>query len=608
MKSLIRLLILFMCVALMPVSVLAEGTPAADGEYQTGCWGRNGYVNVITTIKDGKIAEVKLGDNIETDVFCNPTVPTLLQEIVDNNSYNVDGVSGATWTYAAIKTAVRDAIKEAGGSLELYNKKPEKVKGPDETIEADVVVVGAGLSGITAAARAGMLGAKVVLLEKTTILGGCSAYSSGPAHYAPEDVGDKFVSWLQDQHFMVDTTVLYTYLSRNDEALSFLQSFNHNGLLCPGAPEAWRLAPYLDRGPVYQDIVDTAVIGNGGSVYLQATGKKLLTENGRVTGVIAERKDGSTLTVKAKAVVIATGGYGGNKKMVLETSGLDVVCGCLTQCVGEGLQMAWEAGAAKSQNIGGLQLHQTLATSQLVGYDYFQFRMPAIMGYVPSLLNVSKKGIRFRNEEWVNTATFAAGSGAATGGPTYTLLDQSTIDKITEGGLAALGDDILPKMPPALKPQFTLETPWENCKQVFDDTVKGGWGFYGETIEELAENAGMDPAILRETFDTYQSYCENGNDPFMRKDPKYLVKYEYGPYYLVEITYNQLGTISGLNINARMQVLDEAGNPIPGLYSVGSDASGVLYDNNYSGRGDALGWALTSGYVAGESICEAISK
>ena len=83
MKTLIRFIILVLCLALLPVSVLAEGTPAADGEYHTGCWGRNGYVNVITTIKDGKIADVQLGDNIETNVFCNPTVPTLLEQIVE---------------------------------------------------------------------------------------------------------------------------------------------------------------------------------------------------------------------------------------------------------------------------------------------------------------------------------------------------------------------------------------------------------------------------------------------------------------------------------------------------------------------------------------------
>ena len=577
-----------------------EGTVAADGVYETSAMGRNGLVNVTTTIKDGKIAAVELGDNMETDVFANPTVPALLEEIVANNSYNVDGVSGATWTYSAIKTCVRSAVEEAGGTPELYAVHPEAVQDADETVDADVAVVGAGISGIMAAARAGSQGAKVVLIEKTSLLGGCSLQSFAAAHYTEDTIPETFINWIENNHFMVDTTVLHAYLTNNDAALEYLKGFNY----FPYAPDNWFLTAYTDRAGIYDNMMETQVIANGGKVYTETTATGLLTNDGAVTGVVAKRKDGSVLTVNAKAVVIATGGYGGNTDMVEETSGLDVVCGCLTQDTGEGLEMAWAVGAAKARNLGGLQLHQTLATAQLTQFDYFHMRMPMILGYVPSVLNVNKQGIRFRNEEWVNTATYASGSGAATGGYTYVLIDQSMIDKLTTGGLQAIGTDVSPGMPPEYKPDFELDTPWTDCKAVVDAMVEGGWGYFGDTIEELAKNAGMDPAVLRDTFDTYQSYCQNGEDTFMSKDPKYLVAYEQGPYYLVEITYNQLGTISGLVINANAQVLDDESKPISGLYSVGADASSVLYDNNYSGMGDAIGWAITSGYMGGTSAAE----
>jgi fumarate reductase flavoprotein subunit len=343
------------------------------------------------------------------------------------------------------------------------------------------------------------------------------------------------------------------------------------------------------------------VTDNGGEIFMETTARSLLTQDGAVTGVVAERRDGSTLTVNAKAVVIATGGFGGDTDMVKEYSGYDVVCGCLTQDVGEGMKMAWDVGAAVANNIGGLQLHQTLATANLVTFDYFHMRMPMILGYVPSVLNVTKNGVRFRNEEWGNVATAASTGGAFVGGTTYTLIDQSTIDKLEAGGLLAMGTDASPGMPPEYKPDFTIETPWTDAKEVFDAMVAGGWGYYGETIEELAEAAGFDVATFTDTFETYQGYCRDGKDGLFNKDPKYLVEYEYGPYYLVEITYNQLGTVTGLVINARTQVLDTEGNPIPGLYSVGADASSVLYDHNYNGMGDAIGWAITSGYMGGES-------
>lgn len=575
---------------------------AQDGVYSASAQGRNGLVYVDTTIENGVIASVEVTQHMETDVFTTEAIPSLAADIVANNSYGVDVVSGATWTSYAIKTAVAAAVREAGGTDSYYSVVPEVTKGADETVEADVAVVGAGISGIMAATKAGADGAKVVLIEKTGLVGGCSLQSFGCAHYEGEEaIQERFVTWVQDQHYMVDTTVLHAYLDNNDSAVQFIRTYNDSYDYFPYAPDMYLLVTYMDRAPIYAEMLSEEVTDNGGEIFLEATAKSLITEDGAVTGVVAERSDGSTLTVYAKSVIIATGGFGGNTEMVEEYSGFDVVCGCLTQDVGEGMQMAWEAGAAVANNLGGLQLHQTLATANLVTFDYFQMRMPMILGYVPSILNVTTSGVRFRNEQWCSVATAASTGGAFAGGTTYALIDQSTIDKLEEGGLLAMGSDASPAMPPEYKPDFTVETPWTDAKEVFDAMVEGGWGYYGETIEELAEAAGFDVATFVDTFEIYQGYCRDGKDQLFNKDPKYLVEYEYGPYYLVEITYNQLGTVTGLVINAKTQVLDPEGSPIPGLYSVGADASSVLYDHNYNGMGDAIGWAITSGYMGGES-------
>jgi len=586
-----------------------EITLAKDGVYSTSAQGRNGLVHVDTTIKDGKISAVEVTRHMETDVFTSEAIPALTAEIVANNSYGVDVISGATWTSYAIKTAVADAIREAGGTESYYSAVPAVVKGADETVEADVAVIGAGISGIMAATKAGADGAKVVLIEKTGVIGGCSLQSFGCAHYEGEEaIQERFINWVKDQHYMVDTTVLRAYLDNNDAALQFIRNYKDSYDYFPNAPVNYLLTPYMTRASIYEEMLEKEVTSKGGQIFLETTAKSLITENGAVTGVVAERRDGSTLTVKAKAVIVATGGFGGDTEMVKKYSGYDVVCGCLTQDVGEGIQMAVDAGAAMAKNMGGLQLHQTLATANLVTFEYFQMRMPMILGYVPSVLNVTSSGVRFRNEEWCNVATAASTGGAFVGGTTYVLIDQSTIDKLEAGGLLAMGTDASPGMPPEYKPNFTIETPWTGAKEVFDAMVEGGWGYYGETIEELAEAAGFDTATFVETFNTYQDYCSNGKDLLFNKDPKYLVKYEYGPYYLVEITYNQLGTVTGLVINAKTQVLDADGKAIPGLYSVGADASSVLYDRNYNGMGDAIGWAITSGYLGGESAAAYVRK
>ena len=578
-------------------AIAAEGA-AADGTYTASAQGRNGLVPVTIEIKDGAIVSAEVGEHIETDVFTTDAIPALLDKIVANNSYNVDGISGATWTSAAIKTAVRMCVEEAGGSADVYGVAPEIVPQPDEEAAYDVIVIGGGMSGIMAATRAAAEGCAVALLDKVGILGGCSLQSFGAAIYGdPDAIQERFYSWIQEQHYMVDTGLLRRYLENDVPAINFLASYDEHGKFV--STESPFLITYMGRPPIIADMM-ASVEAAGGKVYLETCAKELICQDGAVCGVKAQRLDGSNVTLTAKSVVIATGGFGGDTARVKELSGFDVVCGCLTQCIGEGMDMAFAIGAKVPKNLGGLQLHQTLATANLVQYPYFQMRMPMIMGYVSSVLDVTKSGVRFRDETWCNVATAASTGGAFVGGITYALVDQSMVDKLMTGGTVAIGFDRSPGMPPEYKPQFDPDTPWDDFDKVLEDMVAGGWGFKGETIEELAVNAGMDPEVLAATFEEYQGYCATGVDLAFSKDAALLTPYEYGPYYLIEITYNQLGTVTGLVINNRMQVIDVNDKPIPGLFGVGAEAYGVLWDHNYSGGGDCIGWAITSGYMGGE--------
>ena len=583
------------------VAFAAEGT-AADGTYTAAAQGRNGLIPVTIEIKDGKIASAEVGENIETDVFTTDAIPALLEKIVANNSYNVDGISGATWTSAGIKTAVRMCIDEAGGSADVYGVAPEVVPAEDEEATYDVIVVGGGMSGIMTATRAAYQGAAVALVDKVGILGGCSLQSFGAAIYnGAEAIQNRFYSWIQDQHYMVDTSLLRKYLENNVDAINFLASFDEHGKYV--SLESPFLITYMARLPIIADLM-ASVEAAGGKIYLETCAKSLITEGGAVVGIQAERLDGSAVTLHAKSVVLATGGFGGDTARVKELSGFDVVCGCLTQCIGEGMDMAFAIGAKVPKNLGGLQLHQTLATANLVQYPYFQMRMPMIMGYVSSVLDVTKSGIRFRDETWCNVATAASTGGAFVGGITYALVDQSMVDKLMAGGTQAIGFDRSPGMPPEYKPQFEPTTPWDDFDKVLEDMVAGGWGYKGETIEELAINAGMDPEVLAATFEEYQGYCETGVDLAFSKDASLLTPYEYGPYYLIEITYNQLGTVTGLVINNRMQFVDSNDKPIPGLFGAGAEVYTSLWDHNYNGGGDCISWAITSGYMSGNAAAE----
>ena len=586
----------------------AEGGAApADGTYAESVEGRNGLVTVETTFKGGAIADVQVTDHQETQVFTEDAIPQLCADIVAANSFGIDGVSGATFTSAAILTAVRQAVEEAGGDAEAFNVPTAYEQGADETFDADVAVIGGGLSGIMAAARAAEAGARVALVEKVRLVGGCSLMSFCTAAYEADAVRDTMNAWIQNQMYLADPAVVHAYLANTVPALTWLSEAVPEPNMFPyyGQADAFfpgMMTDYMNRPTVYSTLLSATVEANGGAVYTNHTVTEILTDaDGAVCGLVASRKDGSTLTVNAKAVVVATGGFGGDTARLKELTGYDVVCGCLTQDVGEGMEMAWKAGAAKPASLGGMMLHQTLAGAKLRGYEYFQQQMPMILGYVPSVLDLTASGVRFRNEDWVNTATAAANGGAFAGGVTYAMLDQAMVDALTSGGTDAIGFTDSPGMPPEYKPDFEPTTPWDGLQGVLDDCVANGWAFCGATLEELAEAAGMDAGVLGATVEAYNGYCDAGEDTFFGKDPAHLVALKTAPYYLVQITYNQLGTVGGVIVNDQFQVLDDNRKAVPGLYAAGSDAYGTCWNRNYYGSGDGVGFALVSGYLCGPS-------
>lgn len=581
----------------------------ADGTYTAAIEGRNGLVTVAVTFEAGAIAKVEVVDHQETEVFTLDAIPALCDEIVAAQSYAVDGVSGATWTNAAIKTAVRQAIVEAGGDAAAFNVPTAYEPGANEELDFDVVVIGGGMSGILTAARAAEAGAKVALVEKVRLIGGCSLMSFMSAMYPAEAVNATMIKWVTDQMYAVDPTLIHTYLSNTTPAVEWLAGATETSMFpFMGDPTAWfptMLGDYMTRPVAYAELMEKTVLANGGAIFTDTCAMRLLFDEEGVEGVhgvACQRKDGSTLSINAKATVIATGGLGGDTAWLKELTGYNVVCGCLTQCVGEGMKMAWEAGAAQPKNLGGMMLHQTLATAKLRGYEYFQQQMPMILGYVPSTLNLTTAGVRFRNEDWVNVATATSSGGAFAGGVTYAMLDQAMVDALMTGGTAAIGYTESPGMPPEYKPAFEPTTPWDGFQGVLEDCVANGWAFAGATLDELAANAGMDPAVLAANVAQYNEYCAAGVDAFFGKAPEHLIPIETGPFYLVGITYNQLGTVGGVNVNDQFQALDNDRKAIPGLYSVGADAYGTCWNRNYYGQGDGIGFALVSGYLAGPIV------
>ncbi|BAK43564.1 FAD-dependent oxidoreductase [Eggerthella sp. YY7918] len=476
----------------------------------------------------------------------------------------------------------------------------------------DIVVCGAGASGITAAVHAAESGARVALLEKAGEVGGSSlSVVSALVRNPDDDLTEEVNEWVADSHWRVNAEAIYTLLRNSGTAFSWLQD-NHGWELTQNGG-MWALPGTIQtRKDVRTELYQNMITSSGVSLFTNMTAKQLiLDESGAIAGVIALDSDGNGVQFDCKALTIATGGYAANREMVKEAFGFDGICDGLPQNIGEGLEMAWNIGAKKPINFGGQMLHQTLTPctdSLLEQFDEFPARYPFFTAYLPHFMNVTEKGRRFRNEDLVNIPDAAANSSAFQGAFHYVVVSKTQLDKLAEGGMAALGVTANPPIPPRFLPaNFSIETPWSDPLPVFEAAANGENGFMGNTFQELAEAAGMDPATFETECKNYEQYCASGNDSQLGKRPESLIPLEEGPYFLIKAEQNNLTSWGGLATDAQYRVYDNDDNPIPGLWAVGIEAGSNLYNDTYVGNGVGICLAVTSGFLTGGAMAEFVA-
>lgn len=510
------------------------------------------------------------------------------------------GVSGCSSKPASSGSA--SASGSAAASAVTYK--------PETTKDFDVVVIGAGASGISCAVRCAEKGLKAALLEKTTNIGGASNSVFSAMVRTPEEVGSEVDAWVADCHWRVDATAIGNILGHSEEAFNWLRDnwgWGFTPINSMGVAN-WKIdVPYKDRPAQYQNMIDKS----GVTLESGMTAKQLVQgSDGSVTGVIAIDGSNKATQYNAKAVVIATGGYAGNSEMVGAAFGRTPLCGGLPQNIGEGLEMAWAAGGAKPQNYGMQMPHQTYteATEKLASTQSdFESKYPMLCAYAPSFLNVSVLGKRFRNEGILYNADAAANSTMFQGDYHWTIVSADQLKKLEEGGLAAMGVDKKLTIPPSMLPkldsgEFDLNTPWPDATKIFDKMCEVGGGFKGNTPEDLAKAASMDPASFKQAFEDYENICKAAFDSQCGKDPMYLIPMGSGPYYAIDTRVNNLSSVGGVAVDTSFRVLNDKGAFIPGLYAIGVECMSNLYNDTYTGVGAALCTVYTTGYLTAEGI------
>ena len=570
----------------------AAGVAAWDGTYTAGTYtgvakGHNGEVTVEVTFAENAIESVKVVSHAETlglgHGVTNAPIDAYPALIVEKQSLAIDAVTSATVSSAAVINAVADAVAQAGGDAEVLKTPAEKIPGEEVVYEAEVVIVGAGAAGLSAALAAQEKGADVLVLEKAGITGGSTVRSGGKILAAG-------TPWQEKQGYTDNADMMYEYLMSFDR--DDIMSEELVRAFCDNSAE--NLQWLEDRGVKVQDVeyIHSALTpwrvhntmggggqtsghggqitaplsnryeGNGGRIVYNCCAKELITNDaGAVVGVKAVMSDGTPVTVNAKSVILATGGYAKNEEMLDKYEDFlpNNLYGTVPATnVGEGLTMAMAVGA-KNFDAPGLQL-------VYVSYDCY-------CGInEESGLIVSEDGLRVVDEYTYQSHVATALADARSTCGYY---------------IAAKKDGMAVEPYPMIQWGMTMEhVP------------------HAATIGELAEKIGVDKAALEATVARYNELCAKGVDEDFGKPAQYMIPVEGDEYYAFRMTPGTSVTFGGLEIDTAARVLDTNNQPIAGLYAAGEVACTGLFDAEYPCCGMAIGSAVYYGRVAALSAIE----
>jgi len=589
------------------------GAGLTDGSYEITVDGRNGKLTVTTEIKDGKIAQVKVGDNTETPEVAAAALEQIPEAIVSAGSPAVDAVTGATITSEAIMEAVKQAITAAGGDPENFTASETAKSTEVKDLKADVVVVGAGAAGVSAALTAQQAGAEVILLEKAATPGGVSIIAGGPMGIDSKDqkeagvagtftTADVLKYWQDYNCWMDDGQLFYNIANRSGETIDWLED-NGMEFTFMGTEQAAH-ADGFQTYHIYKDqenklgyytkLVDKFK-ADGGQVFFETPATELKAENDKITGVVAVSKDGTTYEISCDAVVLGTGGFGANADMIEEEVGFPLETFTTGTQTGDGATMSRAIGAGKGKTIQqyhGVTSYSGIQTGQ--GKDEIAKAI-----YMPTSVWVNRRAARFCPED-LNYDTALCSNAAATQGEYYfSIISEDMVKALEEGGAKALDVDIPVAYEPTI-PMFSIDEGWTGFRAALEDGVQKGIVFKGNSVKELAENMGVDVETLEKTLADYNASCEKGVDPVYGKASKYMKSLGDGVLYAVKARPVSLGGIGGVLVNSNLQVIKDDGTVIKGLYAAGNDVA-EMYNNSYPlVEGVSMMNALTGGRICGE--------
>jgi fumarate reductase flavoprotein subunit len=474
----------------------------------------------------------------------------------------------------------------------------------ETVMNVDIAVIGSGAAGTAAGLQAALGGAKVIILEKQKVTGGTSNFAEGPfgvetkpqarvGIVVTKDYAFKYM--MEYSHWLANPRLVRAFVNKSPDTIDWLMAqgikFDFVGATNPGGPMTWHVVNGLGRNMM--KILHERYKEAGGQLLLETPAKSLIKENGKVVGVIATDKSGETIRINAKAVVVATGGYANNREMLEKYYPIfpDIQFIGNVGKDGDGLRMAWAAGAAK-EGLGVMQTYR-------LGVPGYGLASHLNAAYSMPVLFVDKNGKRFMDESLSTNWPWAGNAGIKAGGVAYSIFDGALLESYKTVGIP------VPAGGQYMFAWSKLTKFDEEFKKEMD--TKRGYVFVANSMGDLAKQTGMDPKVLEATIEENNQLAKMNKDLLFGKDPSLLRPIGSAPFYAVKVQPRSLGTLGGVKINEKIEAVNEKGETIPGLYVAGNDAGG-LYGDTYDlmMAGSTLGFAVNSGRMAAENALKYI--
>jgi len=531
----------------------------ADNVFTGQARGENGLVKVAVTIKNNQIEKITILENHESD-FTAIVFDSIPNMIIKSNSPNVDAVSGATVSSNAIMEAVKDAVRKSGVSMQAKKQIVRTVTA--ENTSTDIVIIGSGGAGLAAAIEASKAGAKVIVVEKNSFIGGNTNYANGMnaagtskgRNYTPELF---YEETMKGGHYLNNPDLVKVLAYQSEEAAHWIDSLKK---VASTTPENHFLSnDQTTFGAELIRILNAEIKKRKLDVRLNTKAVEILSADNAVTGIRVETGIGHAYTIHSKAVVIASGGFGANQVMITRYNPKLKGFATTNQlgATGDAFGMVEKLGVSLV-DMNQIQTHPTVLPTK------HQTITEGVRGSGAILIN--RIGKRFVDETETRD-TVSEAILRQKGKTVFLLFDSNLPDKVS-----------------ALR---------KNKEE--------GVLTQAATLQELAVKINVNETALAKTVDAYNTYVKAQKDPeFGRK--RLALEIAKSPFYAVEVEPAIHYTMGGIKINTATEVINTSGNVVKGLFAAGEVTGGVHGANRLGGN--AITDIIVFGRIAGRQSAE----